>query len=1530
MKKKIPICVFWLFIYLSVNSQTTSDLDLFYKLDEISGTTAEDIHGSLDGIIGNNVTINQSGKLGKSFLFSQGFSGSLITLPESSNLEFENSSFSVTMWVYPLNFSSSWKGLLGGETGAFVFGTYGNSGTLYAAKNNIAGSPSSGLNLTANEWNFVGVSFNSSASTNNLTFYVNGSTSTVTFNYDFDDGAISNLIGQISAGNNIWNGRIDEIGIWNKTLSASEVSNLFNSGNGLNYPFQSSKAVSSISVSPDSVTLLNGAIYQLSALISPFDADNKAIIWSSNSTEIATVNSVTGQLTANAPGTTVITASSVDGNKTDYSVVTVIDGSGLMSGLEEYYAFEETSGQLADSKGNNNSSSVTATRGVPGIIGNCLSFNGSLDKVSFYDHSNWTIGQTTNLSISAWISFNGDDAGEWGNIFGTASTYAFQVKKISAGNYQLIYWAGGSQLAASSTFSITPNTWYHVVMSKTGDTQVKFYKNNELIGTVDPVNLDGNPIANFIGGNESGEYFNGKIDELGIWKKALTSQEIGKLYNDGKGFGYLFKIIVAPDKLVEISESDLPSLKSTNSLTSEYGCFSWAYESPVFGETPDKFSLEGSLPPGIVSINNQTFEAIGFVYGDNTTICNPKNRNFDNCNFRVSAIKGESKSPSGNLIESPRGLKWSFDNTNLDESGYFEATIINNSNFYSTSTPTSQSLVSTHSVDLSGSGKYVNCGVINFNSTYQISGWCKLNDLTNNKSKRTIFSTMNDSKGFCGYYDPTLRKFFFEFNNGNNHDAAYTVEYTSSEEDNNLNNKWFHFEFEYYQYTNDVAIWINNVSKTEDSNLSIDFNITDSELILGMSNNDNYLGGFLDEVWIFPQYSTYAHDNFNNNRPPTVVPNSVVIKNNDYSAVGDIIYINGPIHGDYTYYDEDGDPENFNTNDGFVCWLIADDDQGRNERAVLYNSLNYTPRFSDDGKFIRFAICPHAQSGNREGLVYYSNYSRLEWSNDFPLSITNTTTQLNYWTTIPIGTLVTNSGKPFLVVGDSPWQIIVSTDLNGANEYLNDKQSKGINSIIVNLIDKNDVDNTEGRSPFSKLSSNSNYYDFLNRNDEYFSHAHDVIKAAEARGIEVFLFPAYLGYDNPNNPNHPEGWFSDIVENRNNKDNDDKLAIYNYGKYLGQTFNDCKNIIWVLGGDCAPKDQFNVDVHDDLVELKNGIVAGSTITPLFTVHNGRNVSGVTAWPTDNWINLNTTYSNIDNTNNINNTAKLLNDDYSRSMPFIFMEGVYKGDDDTRKPTEANLRSQMFLPVLMGAQGYFYGHHPYYSFSDGWNDSEVLNSQSTMDLERSSNFFNSFDDIVPWFNLIPDPTIVETESRGNINDGSYVAAARADIEVGQLIPKRVTVIYLPSSHEISLDPSKLCVGGIKTVKWYKPSTGDWFPRKENENNVLFSPPENTGDWLLLIIGYGIPEKSTEESGNINVEDDIIQDNFIFPNPAYDKLNIKNTIITGSSALIFDLQGRLIMNELITGSSIDISKLSRGTYVIKIINNDSVYINKFIKE
>lgn len=68
-----------------------------------------------------------------------------------------------------------------------------------------------------------------------------------------------------------------------------------------------------------------GQNIQLTANISPANATNKAVTWSSDNQSIATVNASTGLVTGKTPGTVHITVTTADGGHTDTYTVTVKD-----------------------------------------------------------------------------------------------------------------------------------------------------------------------------------------------------------------------------------------------------------------------------------------------------------------------------------------------------------------------------------------------------------------------------------------------------------------------------------------------------------------------------------------------------------------------------------------------------------------------------------------------------------------------------------------------------------------------------------------------------------------------------------------------------------------------------------------------------------------------------------------------------------------------------------------------------------------------------------------------------------------------------------------------------------------------------------------------------------------------------------------------------------------------------------------------------------------------------------------------------
>lgn len=71
--------------------------------------------------------------------------------------------------------------------------------------------------------------------------------------------------------------------------------------------------VTGVSISENSVQIEEGFIVTLAAFVSPSNASNKGVNWSSSNTSVATVNG-SGMITANSRGTTIITVTTQDGS----------------------------------------------------------------------------------------------------------------------------------------------------------------------------------------------------------------------------------------------------------------------------------------------------------------------------------------------------------------------------------------------------------------------------------------------------------------------------------------------------------------------------------------------------------------------------------------------------------------------------------------------------------------------------------------------------------------------------------------------------------------------------------------------------------------------------------------------------------------------------------------------------------------------------------------------------------------------------------------------------------------------------------------------------------------------------------------------------------------------------------------------------------------------------------------------------------------------------------------------------------------
>ena len=89
-------------------------------------------------------------------------------------------------------------------------------------------------------------------------------------------------------------------------------------------PTQKTVAVTGVSLSKTSLSLVEGGSETLTATVSPDNASNKSVNWKSSATDIATVDG-SGKVTAVKPGSATITVSTTDGGKTASCSVTVTE-----------------------------------------------------------------------------------------------------------------------------------------------------------------------------------------------------------------------------------------------------------------------------------------------------------------------------------------------------------------------------------------------------------------------------------------------------------------------------------------------------------------------------------------------------------------------------------------------------------------------------------------------------------------------------------------------------------------------------------------------------------------------------------------------------------------------------------------------------------------------------------------------------------------------------------------------------------------------------------------------------------------------------------------------------------------------------------------------------------------------------------------------------------------------------------------------------------------------------------------------------
>lgn len=202
----------------------------YWRLNETSGTTLNDTTGNgHDGVYSGGFTLSQAGALqgepSSSVLFD-GTTGYATAGVLGVNITTGN--WTIEAWVYPTAFGVGQRGIVGTNGTQGYCLTVAN-GAMIITCVNVADSTAATTPPSLNAWNYVAATFVDSSDL--LSFYLNGQPDgSTTFTTTPAADGRTGTVGSRNTADSFWQGRIDEVAVYQTALSAGRIEAHFNAG----------------------------------------------------------------------------------------------------------------------------------------------------------------------------------------------------------------------------------------------------------------------------------------------------------------------------------------------------------------------------------------------------------------------------------------------------------------------------------------------------------------------------------------------------------------------------------------------------------------------------------------------------------------------------------------------------------------------------------------------------------------------------------------------------------------------------------------------------------------------------------------------------------------------------------------------------------------------------------------------------------------------------------------------------------------------------------------------------------------------------------------------------------------------------------------------------------------------------------------------------------------------------------------------------------------------------------------------------
>ncbi|NOQ56146.1 MAG: hypothetical protein GQ477_05075, partial [Nanohaloarchaea archaeon] len=370
-----------------------------------------------------------------------------------------------------------------------------------------------------NQWQHIIITFNGSR----FKLYENGAykasrDDTVLFNYP------SNLrFGTIGSGTDYFNGTIDEVKIWNRALTAAEINASYNAG-----LYRLETNITNLKEGTHTYTAyaqdLAGNINQ---------TDTRTLTVDTTDPFIEFIDPTAENNTYQKENYTYINTTVTDANPN--STVFIDWNRSLVS----WWRFDNDTDLTDHSTYSNNGTNSGSTYTEEGKFGGARSFDGDND----YIDANYDIIGNNTGTIEVWVKtrslsnryfiIHAGNGGGWGP--GPELSFILDYSTI-----RFRHNPEGMTYEIDTSTSISKDIWYYLVATWNA-TEANLYKNGILVstdntwsGTINKTGWFPNRLFN-IGTNADAtlRYWNGTIDELRVWNRALTAAEINASYNAG-------------------------------------------------------------------------------------------------------------------------------------------------------------------------------------------------------------------------------------------------------------------------------------------------------------------------------------------------------------------------------------------------------------------------------------------------------------------------------------------------------------------------------------------------------------------------------------------------------------------------------------------------------------------------------------------------------------------------------------------------------------------------------------------------------------------------------------------------------------------------------------------------------------------------------------------------------------------------------------------------------------------------------------